>query len=419
MTAQWKNSDVSSYTDNSPCPETNILLVDDKPANLLVLEEVLKRKDYHLVKATSGTDALRFLLQEQFAVVLLDVQMPGMDGFETARIIRENARTRDIPVIFITAKSLTTEDIEKGYAENAVDYMLKPFNPDILRTKVSVFVELHRKTELLRQQAALLARKVEAEKEARNVLTQMTDNLKRSNTELEQFAYVVSHDLQEPLRMVESFMQLLAKQYKGKLDDTADQYINFAVDGAGRMRQMIKSILHYSRINSSAIAYEPVDCNKVVDTVIAALGGAMEDNPVHFTCDALPRVVGDETKLYQVFQNLIGNAIKFRREVPLKIHISNPTLNQIPEPPNPPDAIKKGYHLFRITDNGIGMDPESGERIFLIFQRLHGRETYPGTGIGLSICKKIIERHGGQIWMQSQPGKGSTFYFTLPGENQC
>ena len=164
MTAQWKNSGVPGEDDVSSCPATNILLVDDTPANLLVLAEVLKRKDYHLIKATSGRDALRFLLKEDFAVVLLDVQMPDMDGFETARLIRENARTRDIPVIFITAKSLGTEDIKKGYAENAVDYILKPFNPEILRTKVSIFVELYRKTQQLRQQTALLTRKIEQEK---------------------------------------------------------------------------------------------------------------------------------------------------------------------------------------------------------------------------------------------------------------
>ena len=179
--------------------------------------------------------------------------------------------------------------------------------------------------------------------------------------------------------LVASFVLLLSKQYKGKLDDTADKYIHFAVDGTQRMREMITSILHYSRINSNATAFEPVDCNKVVDHVFASLGCALEETHVQFTCDSLPQVVGDETKLHQVFQNLITNAIKFRRDVPLKIHITSPNWQQIPKASIPSDVMKKGYHLFSIMDNGIGMDPQYGDQIFQIFQRLHDRAAYPGT----------------------------------------
>ena len=259
---------VQTEKPQSSVPKVKILIVDDKPANLIVLEEVLGRQDYHIVKAASGRAALRFLLNDEFAVVLLDVQMPDMDGFETAKLMRGNARTCNLPVIFISAKALSLEDIDKGYAQNAVDYILKPFNPEILRTKVAVFVELHRKTEQLREKTKLLTQKIEEEKQAKEAFAQLSDRLKRSNTELEQFGYVISHDLQEPLRMVASFVQLLARRYNGKLDDQADEYIHFAVDGANRMRELIASILQYSRINTTSGISESVDCDDILNSVL-------------------------------------------------------------------------------------------------------------------------------------------------------
>jgi len=391
--------------------KTSILLVDDLPANLMVLEEVLTNADYNLVRATSGKEALRFLLKDKFALVLLDVQMPDMDGFETASLIRGLDRTRDIPIIFITAKSLSTEDIEKGYAQHAVDYILKPLNPDILRTKVSIFVELHKKTELLRQQTVLLEKNIEAEKEARQVLDRMTVQLKQSNTELEQFAYVISHDLQEPLRMVTSFLGLLAKRYEGKLDETADEYINFAVDGASRMREMIDSILKYSRLNTTGQEYEWVDSNVVLDTVLLDLDFGIKESDATVIRGALPRIWTDKTKLHQVFQNLIANAIKFRGPEPLQIHISSVSSRK----KSKPGATNQNneFTTFSIQDNGVGFEQKYADRIFVVFQKLHGREEYSGTGIGLAICKKIIDQHGGRIWVESEPGKGTTFYFTL------
>ena len=397
--------------------KTNILLVDDKPANLLVLEEILSNPEYNLVKAQSGRKALQFLLKDEFALVLLDVQMPEINGFETARLIRGYDRTRGLPIIFLTAESLSTENVAEGYAQNAVDYILKPFNPEILKTKVSVFVELYRKTEQLREQTNLLNQKIEDEKIAKKELIQLADNLARSNLELAQFAHVVSHDLQEPLRMVSSFVQLLAKRYKGRLDKDADEFINYAVDGVHRMKGMLLSILDYSRVGSRGKKFEWVDCNSIIDQVLADLRLLIEESGAEVTYGSFPNILADKTQLRQAFQNLIANAIKFRNaDIPCRINVSCSLARDINPKPEIVDGFDPETCLFCVRDNGIGFEQQHAERIFQIFAQLHDKEKYPGTGIGLAICKKIIERHGGRIWVESEPGKGTAFYFTLARE---
>jgi PAS domain S-box-containing protein len=224
--------------------------------------------------------------------------------------------------------------------------------------------------------------------------------LRRSNEELEQFAYIASHDLQEPLRVLSSYTDLLAKRYTGKLDADADEIIAFAADGVTRMRRLINDLLAYSRAGRMAREPEPVSAELSVDSAIAGLEVAIEERGAVVTRDPLPHVSGDPTQLAQLFQNLIGNAIKFRRDEPPRVHIS---------------ARRNGTEwIFSVTDNGIGIDPRYGERIFAIFQRLHTQGEYPGTGLGLAIAKKIVERHGGRIWVESEKGKGSTFFFTIP-----
>ncbi len=413
MSVQSGNGMIS--VDNQPPAgkKPKILLVDDNPANLLVLEEVLADQDCNLVKATSGKAALRALLNDEFALVLLDVKMPDMDGFETADLMRKNSRTCNIPLIFITAESPSREEIEKGYARNAADYILKPYNPEILRAKVSVFVELHRKTQQLQHQASLLSRKIDEEKQARQALAEMAENLKRSNTDLEQFAYIISHDLQEPLRMVTSFLQLLERRYKDKLDETAEEYIHFAVDGARRMRDMITSILHYSRLGTTGSDNEWVDCDKLIDTILSQLDSGIEESGAEVIRDISSPVWGDPTKLHQLFQNLITNAVKFRSDKPLCIRISNPLPDTLPHTFKTADTAGDEFRLFSVQDNGIGFEQKHAERIFQFFQRLHGQEKYPGTGIGLALCRKIIDQHGGRIWAESRPGEGTIFYFTL------
>ncbi len=243
-------------------------------------------------------------------------------------------------------------------------------------------------------------REITERKKAEEALKSKLEELHRSNEELEQFAYVSSHDLQEPLRMITSYLQLLQRRYQGKIDDKADKYIYYAVDGAARMQVLINDLLEFSRVTTKAKEPEPTDSELVLDHALSNLDLYIKENKATVSYDPLPEVMADSTQLAQVFQNLIANGIKFHSEETPKIHIS---------------AEKKASEwVFSVQDNGIGIDPQYSEKIFEVFKRLHKKEEYPGTGIGLAVCKKIVERHGGRIWVESELGKGSTFYFTLP-----
>ncbi|MCD4844997.1 MAG: PocR ligand-binding domain-containing protein [Methanosarcinales archaeon] len=243
-------------------------------------------------------------------------------------------------------------------------------------------------------------RDITESKKAEAILEQALTDLKRSNKDLGQFAYVVSHDLQEPLRMVSSYVQLLERRYKGKLDPDADDFIGYAVDGANRMQTLIEDLLTYSRVGTRGKPFKPTDCEDILEKVLANLKLAIEDNNATVTYDSLPTVIADASQLVQLLQNLIGNAIKFSGDNPLHVNISA--------------KQKSDKWKFSVADNGIGIEPEFFERIFIIFQRLHSREEYIGTGIGLAVCKKIVERHDGEIWVESEPGEGTTFCFTIP-----
>jgi PAS domain S-box-containing protein len=237
-------------------------------------------------------------------------------------------------------------------------------------------------------------------KRAEDKLKKALIDLERSNKELEQFAYVASHDLQEPLRMVASFTQLLEERYKDQLDQDAKEFIRFAADGANRMRSLINDLLAYSGVGARGKPLEPTDCHAALGQAITNLSMVIEENQAIVTSDQLPTVMTDALQMVPLFQNLIGNAIKFRGEESPRIHVS---------------VQEKGNEwVFSVKDNGIGIAPQFSERIFVAFQRLHSREKYPGTGIGLAICNKIVDRHGGKIWVESELGKGSTFYFTMP-----
>jgi PAS domain S-box-containing protein len=248
--------------------------------------------------------------------------------------------------------------------------------------------------------AVVAFRDVTYRKRTEEELAKKAQELARSNAELQHFAYIASHDLQEPLRMVTSYVQLLARRYKGKLDADAEEFIAFAVDGATRMTALINALLAYSRVETKGKEFEPVNCDAVVDSTLTTLQAAIAESKAVVSRDPLPTVMADATQLGQLFQNLIGNGIKFRGVESPRIHVSS-------------ERNGKEW-IFSVRDHGIGIDPQYADRIFVMFQRLHTKGQYPGTGIGLALCKKIVERHGGRIWVESQPGHGATFYFTVP-----
>jgi two-component system, chemotaxis family, sensor kinase Cph1 len=242
-------------------------------------------------------------------------------------------------------------------------------------------------------------------KKAEAALTEAHGELTRSNAELEQFAYVASHDLQEPLRMVGSYCQLLQRRYKGKLDKDADEFIGFAVEGALRMQQMINDLLTYSRVGRAGKGLASIAIEEIVKSAVANLQAAIAESGAKVTWGELPTITGEKVQLHQLFQNLMGNAIKFRAEGrPIEVHVSA-------------EREGDGWH-FKVSDTGIGIEQQYLERIFLIFQRLHDRSKYKGTGIGLAVCRKVVEHHGGGIWVESEPGKGTTFHFTLSDDPQ-
>lgn len=237
-------------------------------------------------------------------------------------------------------------------------------------------------------------------KNADEKLKKAYKNLERSNNELEQFAYVASHDLQEPLRTIYGFVELLAANYKGKLDSDAEEYIEFITTGTRRMQQMIDDLLTLSRITTKGKKFAPVNIERILKVVLENLRSLIDKNHAVIIYDSIPTIIADDSQIIQLFQNLIENAIKFHREETPEIHISSKRQN--------------GYRVFSIKDNGIGIDKNQFKKLFVVFQRLHSRDEYPGTGIGLAICKKIVERHEGRIWIESEVGIGSTFYFTIP-----
>jgi two-component system sensor histidine kinase/response regulator len=379
----------------------SILIVDDREANLLVLQRTLAEFDVEIVGAASGEQALARCLEHDFALAILDVQMPLMDGFELAGFLRGDPGTRNMPIIFLTANSNAEEQIFAGYEAGAVDYIVKPFEPKILCAKVRMFLEMDSyRRDLARHRDHLdqLVGERTAELEEAN------ESLRRSNAELEQFAYVASHDLQEPLRRIATFSGLLARRYQGRFDEKADRYLEAVNSGALRMLSLIDDLLKLSRIGTREKPESVADSGKILATVLEDLSGPINETGATIEYGDLPVVGVDPGLLYQVFSNLIGNAIKFAGDEKPRVRVEA--------------TRKEGNWEFSVADRGIGIDPAHQEKIFVIFQRLHAREAYPGSGIGLAVVKKIVERYGGAIAVESQPGQGATFRFTLPAASR-
>jgi signal transduction histidine kinase len=376
---------------------TKILLVDDLPANLLALEAVLDNRGYEIVTAMSGPEAIASISVNDFAVILLDVMMPEMDGFQTASRIREIEQARRTPIIFVTAFRELDEQMHRGYGSGAVDFLYKPIDPEVLRFKVSVFADLQRQADLLKSYSmqlqatnAVLEQRVE----------ERTAELRISNEDLRQFAYVASHDLKEPLRTIATFAALLSQRHKERLDGEAAHLIDHIVDSARRMDSLLVDLLAYStHINKASEAAAPCDSEAALAGVLMMLDGLIREKNAVITNDPLPLVAAEFNELVQLFQNLIGNGLKYQRNGVPRVHVSAEQIDD--------------EWLFSVRDNGVGIDSQCYDQIFGIFKRAHGRE-YPGNGIGLAICKKIVERRHGRIWVESALGSGSTFYFTLP-----
>ena len=384
---------------DTPAAKPTVLIADDTPANIAMLAEHLGARGISVTVAQDGEEAVeraRFALPD---LVLLDVMMPGVGGFEACRRMKSFPETKDIPVIFMTALS-DIGDKMTAYSVGGVDYVTKPFHAEEVLARVNAHLSLRAMQRELASQNQQLQQEIAVRRAAEQVLARRTEELARSNAELEQLAYVASHDLQEPLRMIASYLQLVEQRYNHKIDADATEFIGFAVDGAKRMQKLIDDLLAYSRLGSRAKPFQSMSCATIVKDAIQSVRAAVEANSAQITCGKLPAVMGDQAQLTHLFQNLIANAIKFRRNQPPHIHI---------------DADDAGESwCFSVRDNGIGIAPEYFERIFVMFQRLHSRSTYPGTGIGLALCKRIVEHHQGRIWVESVPGEGSVFKFTLP-----
>ena len=367
--------------------ELKVLILEDVPLDAELIEYELHHEDLKFTSRRVETEKEFIKQLENFKpnIILADHSLPHYDGISALQLTRK--KSPHTPFIFVSGKigdEFTAEMLKKGATDYVYKNNLSKLTPAIKRALDE------------QEEVDKLYKSRKLEKELKKALKE----LERSNQELENFAYVASHDLQEPLRMVSSFSQLLERNYKNKLDADADEYIEFIVEGSQRMKYLIDDLLTFSRVSSQAKEFEKVDLENVLDIVLSNLSVSIDESNAYITHDALPTVMADKSQMIQVLQNLIANAIKFRGDKPPEIHIT---------------AHKHGEEwIFAVTDNCIGIDPEYQKQIFEVFKRLHTRDEYPGSGIGLSVTKKIIKQHSGNIWVESELGKGSTFYFTIP-----
>lgn len=361
-----------------------VLLIEDSPSDAEIEIAELRRAGFDVsADVVDNRQRVRDRLKKNvYDIILADYSLPDFRGMDALDILREMNLTT--PLILVTG-ALNSETAVECVKQGAMDYVLKDH---LARLPISV----------RRSQEDVRVRQERAR--AQDQLANKVEELARSNCDLEQFAYVASHDLQEPLRMVAAYTQLLAERYQGKLDSAADRYISYAVEGATRMQALLEDLLAFSRVGRNGVVPAPTDANSAVDESLKNLALALKEHNVTVTCNPLPTILADHFQIVQLFQNLLGNAIKFRAKQNPCITIS---------------AEQKGREwLFSVFDNGIGIAEEHKDLVFKIFQRLHTRTEYSGNGVGLAICKKIVEHNGGRIWVESELGRGSNFRFTFP-----
>ncbi|HEY7613918.1 MAG TPA: response regulator, partial [Gemmatimonadales bacterium] len=386
-----------------PGPETdqvNILLVDDQPANLLALEAMLQGLGQTLIKAESGREALKWLLTHEFAVILLDVKMPDMDGFETAALIRQRDKSRDTPIIFLTAADKTHTEAVRGYAVGAVDYLVKPVVPEFVRSKVAVFVELAKKSEQLRRQAEQLRESEQAARDLAEARAELVADLEHKNRELESFSYAVSHDLRAPLRRVEAFGRAVLESQGERLDENGRRFMDRIQEASRQMSQLIDDVLYLSKVSRAEVRQQEIDLSGLVETILERLREAEPGRVVETRVRPGVIVDADGRLLRIALTNLLENAWKFTAREP-SARIEFGMLTATVEP------------TYFVRDNGAGFDMAYADRLFGPFQRLHLANEFPGSGIGLATVQRIIHRLGGRVWAEGVVGQGATFSFTL------
>ncbi len=408
--------------------EAKILVVDDRADNLISIEVILEKDNYTIVKANSGKAALKVLLNDHdFSLILMDVQMPELNGYETATIIYERDKLRNIPIIFITANNYDEDFMFKGYRMGGVDYIYKPINPELLRAKVAVFVELYSKNQqLMLQEKKLLAaneflqKEIEERKASEErvkllneQLISNNESLKQMNEELDQFAYMASHDLQEPLRKIQVFSDKILRN--NNFDPDSEKYFGKIINSSKRMQNLINNLLDFSRHTVSSGDFKKTSLDELVKNVLTELEVDIEKSNARINYENLPVVSAVPGLMQQLFYNLFSNAIKFRKPaVDLVIDIKAEKMNPLDLSKFTKYGQGKNYYKITVQDNGIGFDDKYAEDIFRVFKRLHNYQEFEGTGVGLSICKKIVEKHNGFIKAESKIDDGSTFIIGLP-----
>ncbi len=370
--------------------KTNILVVDDDATKRFALRSILEPLGENVVEAASGSDALRQLLREEFAVVLLDVRMPIMDGFETAQLIRQRPRSELTPIIFVTALDQAETDMGRGYDLGAVDFVFAPIVPAILRAKVSVFVELYRAQQELKRYRFQLEELVQ----------ERTTALTAINRELEAFSYSVSHDLKAPLVAFDGLSQNLLETYGDHLDQRAKDYIARMRLASQRMTSVFDGLQTLFRLTSGELRRERLDVSALAAEIVDELGAASPDRKVELDIAPGMSAVGDQRLVRTLLANLINNAWKFT------------SLSSSPKVVVGQETVDGVTRMF-VRDNGVGFDMISSHRLFGAFQRLHSQSEFPGAGIGLAIARRIVNRHGGRIWAEGAVGEGATVYFVL------
>ncbi len=406
-----------------------ILIVDDKYENLFSLKTLLQLYAYETDTAASGEEALKKILKNEYSVIILDVQMPDMDGYEVAEAISGLNKTRDIPIIFLSAVNIDKRFIAKGYDSGGVDYITKPFDNDLLLMKVKTFHRLYTQRQELKQVEEALRREIEIRKKSQQQveqinsllefkveertrdLMQLNKDLENRNAELAQYAYLASHDLQEPLRKIITFIKIIEEKYLKDIPEAKTE-MSKVITSSERMRNLINAVLSYSKLSAVSL-FTPVNVNEVVKDALADLELTIKEKQAVIDVTHLPEIEAIPGQMRQMFQNLLSNALKFSKTgVRPQINICHEAVNEMSLEAAPDKNGK--FIRIHIADNGIGLDESYIDKIFVIFQRLHGKAQYEGTGIGLAIVKKIIEKHNGIIGVKSREGEGSTFTIVLP-----